>query len=142
MSKDDIAAKGLQCEEELASAGKRKWTGLAKWLLIVGLVMGGINVLVATRGEMIVALPSLVCIWGIYKFKRWGFYGIVAIRVFTIALALGVLALAEVRADSAWSSKGTQALFSEGWGLIWTWLVVRSRWKEMDPVFREKGAPG
>lgn len=120
---------------------KRNWGGLAKFLLILGLVMGGVNVLGATPGELIVGLPLLVCIWGIYKFKRLGYYVFVAIRVFTIALVLLVLALAEVRGDSAWSFKATQSLLSEGWGLLWTWLIVRSRWKDMDPVFRKKRGP-
>jgi len=126
----------LQPEKDLAPVCK--WTGLAKWLLIANLVFVGIRVLVDEPEDLIVSLPSLVCIWGIYKFKRLGFYVLAAIYVTLALISFGAAAYApygtireEIVPTIAWYA-GRLLVIS---------LIVRSRWKDMDPVFKAKSTP-
>ena len=126
MTKDDRALKGAQHGEDLPPVRKRKWTGLAKWLLIAWFVILGVSCYAAPAGPLIELLLLLVCTWGIYKFKHLGFYGFVAIRVLDIAVAVLTFT----------------SYFPILISLTVVLLIVRSRWKDMDPVFRNKRTPG
>lgn len=123
-------------EEEPPAPPKRKWTGLAKWLLIANLVFGGIGVCTAEPDELILMLPSYVSVWMIYAFKRLGFYLLVAIHALSIWLALAHLTDTNSVDFEAYLSVLFQAVLV----LIVASLIVHSRWKDMDPPFWEKRA--
>lgn len=112
--------------EKEQAVQKCKWDGWAKWLLITGFVVAGINLLRFPLGysssalELTLKLIELACIWGMWKFKRLGFYVFMGLylmfALIGIATFLPLLALAS------------------GARLILAFLVVRTRWTDMDPV--------
>lgn len=123
MTKDDSARKRSQGEEDVAPVRKRKWGGLATFALIMSLISGGWSALWATPLELIDLLPLLICVWAMYRFKRWGFYGYVVLKVLGIFLWLGML----VYATGAEADALTGAIFSGVFGLVVASLIVRSR---------------
>ncbi len=119
---------------------KRKWTGLVKWLLIANLVWGGFKVLGATPIELITLLPLLICLWGIYRFKRWGFYAMATIRVVDFFICLG----AQSYAAEAQAMPYIESIVADVFALTLVALIVRTRWTDMDPVrfpFRGTSTP-
>jgi len=108
---------------------KRKWDGWAEWVLIAGFVIAGINLLRFPLGysssdlELTLKLTELACIWGMWKFKRLGFY--VFMGLYLLWVLVGIATFLPFVA------------IASGVRLILASLVVRSRWNDMDPVFRK-----
>lgn len=108
----------------------RKWTGLAKWVLIGLLVVFGIACFGPPLVDQVEMAVLLVCLCGIYEFKRWGFYGFLALRLAGIFMSLGAFGYVfGAEADDL-----AQGVFTVGWQLIVVSLIVRTRWTDMDPV--------
>jgi hypothetical protein len=121
---------------------RRAWHGLAKFLLLAGLIWAGIVLIVAdTPVEIISQIVLIICLWAIYKFKRWGFYVLIgadSVMIVGMATLLWLLSYMDSYERGTYSPDFIKTILYCIKDIVILSLIVHPRWNEMDPVFSRR----